>query len=1142
MFVNLYYKDEKKNDYTILADERISSIKEKLFYKTRIYLPEYTRLEYNGETLNNDTTLVSVIKQTDERILEYRIEIITLLDELDTFEIQTSEFDDLFEKYVKDYDLTDDLFKAAISIKIRQDDNLKRSSMFSSESIEYFKDYINEKITNVSKEMQKNSYTMLDKLHNEIKLQYSDVNDFKYIYTNMNVRIMGDTSSFVDIQYLFDTIKLNNRIPFVSIYNENTRRPQIKLFDGTKDNINKRILKSWVFGDSNKSNKTLKRTKDFTLYFYDNGYHKFNISKNGSISFKMDIEKEKVDDKDLFLKLKTYINIIIEVLNSNLTIDDTKIAKIDINDIIIDNYNVDVFTNKFISKTKLKDNMSYTFIQDSMFKLKPIMSDEYVSCIYTRSDNNLSVSIRDNYYKNDSSIISISKVRNILEMRVIYNEIMAIERMSLENEDDDAFVFEIEEDTQKVKEINKIKEIRKQGVNITSTKCQGDRQPIVNGDHELLDGSYPLQYNGSKYTCNKEEYKFPGFTADNMPCCFKKDQRSRENFIRNTDNQLDIIVQVSNMPVKVTYMNRPISTFPIKMTDNTVYTGDYYFIGLDNELVEIQNENIVELLDGEDNIWLEATPLNQILNDPPTNKCNFLPDMSKNTPFDNNKVCEHHEENKFFGYNVNSYPCCFKEPRKGTVVKTNKSAKISLQHILKTDKILNINRVGELPEYINLLLKGFHRLGSNSTFINCVNTIINNTYTSTNDNENERVNIKDVLVKYLQENPNVFIKLNDGNISRQFKNIDSYIEHISSPSKLKKMSYENLIELVEDVLLCNIYIISVDIIEKENTRTNQMVYDYQNATINCNNKMYDKNLVLLKRGDVFEVIIKISDPIKFIFKNTEINSLIAFSKNTCTDIYTIPSNYRFKQLLSIQDIKKDDVKAQILSPINKVEMLLMKDNTILPIIQTGLKDTFPYVSFNDIIYWGDLADYKSYVKNDSVIGVTLVKGTRMVDSVLTKYGVHVPVKISLLESAIPVLDYYYYPLVEGESGDSNVSSFMEWLSNFDKLVYKTKIYLGRLFVVKKQLADEIKTIVTTPMSKMDMFNKILEKLKTIPQIQSKYNNIEFVLKIITNDIMLDNIRFSILNNNIPKLKTITENSNETIITNSVDFLNWFKRN
>lgn len=79
------------------------------------------------------------------------------------------------------------------------------------------------------------------------------------------------------------------------------------------------------------------------------------------------------------------------------------------------------------------------------------------------------------------------------------------------------------------KDFKKLKDI---GVAVDVVSCQKFRRPQIYTEGSTVK-THTLDVNNSKLFCPKEPYIYPGFTNVNVPCCFKRDQRSKQVYKRN---------------------------------------------------------------------------------------------------------------------------------------------------------------------------------------------------------------------------------------------------------------------------------------------------------------------------------------------------------------------------------------------------------------------------------------------------------------------------------------------------------------------------------------------------------------------------------------------------------------------------------
>lgn len=243
---------------------------------------------------------------------------------------------------------------------------------------------------------------------------------------------------------------------------------------------------------------------------------------------------------------------------------------------IITNLQVDITTNFFInliylknntnkkslfSKVLLHDDTAKTSEYSGYYLYNEIKDDLETTSYSTRLNKKANkinankitsiVKIKNNIYEENSSIINFigSSYRDIIYLCKILH------------------VINIEKQDKRSKHLKKshTKELRLQGVQVSSTNCQVERQPNIADVNTIpLDDAYILEYNGKKFVCNNPEYKYPGFTNKNIVCCYKKDQRNKENYIRN-------------MTVKKVEHITPTSHHLLK-TDSILNSGSYGYL------------------------------------------------------------------------------------------------------------------------------------------------------------------------------------------------------------------------------------------------------------------------------------------------------------------------------------------------------------------------------------------------------------------------------------------------------------------------------------------------------------------------------------------------------------------------------------
>jgi hypothetical protein len=360
--------------------------------------------------------------------------------------------------------------------------------------------------------------------------------------------------------------------------------------------------------------------------------------------------------------------------------------------------------------------------------------------------------------------------------------------------------------------------------------------------------------------------------------------------------------------------------------------------------------------------------------------------------------------------------------------------------------------------------------------------------------------------------------------------------------------FKKTIHLVSKYINLNILILETPVIAKENTRIGQTMYDYKNTIIHCPfTKLSSDYIIMFKRGAVYELIIYDDNTnINYTFSNEspQIELLNEFQKESCKKIISLPENYQYEILPKINDIQ--NIKYQIISSTNKINYILNTENLIIPIEETGLKTNTPIIKFIDIIYWKDLKTYTEYPMS-YIKGVTLRPNTNLVDSILTPYGVHIPTRPIELNSefSYPVLNYNYYPFIDNGLNTNAGDLFVKKLRKYKENIYNIKLLFAQIFSKNEKLVEIVKEIVISKTPRLFAFkqiNEILNKIVSKNKNQfSKIKDLDFIIHLITNDILLDTLQFAVLTNNIVnEYLDITNRDGESVLLNVIDIINWSK--
>ena len=456
------------------------------------------------------------------------------------------------------------------------------------------------------------------------------------------------------------------------------------------------------------------------------------------------------------------------------------------------------------------------------------------------------------------------------------------------------------------KNISKIKEMRRLNIGASSRECGPKRQPKLDNKNELqVNKESVLIYKGNRYVCSSDQFKYPGFLADNNICCFEKTGKTINTKIqvRPSNFVIEVPMPSSTSVGKVppTQQNSKFTTAVIKVvSDMSIFTDEnvspYFYLNPDKDafpLVNINNPELIRLIENTQSknkdwskwinnqtIWLPPIQLDELL-ETKNKMCSNVPDLNKRSENDQNAACSAYAENTYFGYHPdNSLPCCFdKTP---DIYKLNENiTKVQIHHIVSSSKIVPYKHQGYLPDGLNQLFNdiikhkndpsahtgSFVRWGVNQdkfTFFNCIIESLSNNELNIND----IFELKRYLVYYLKTNPLEFAKLNSGKVQLKYKTVENYIKSIQK--NRDTINWIDVLDLIQRAIKCNILVLDVPY---EKTKSEKK-YDYKNIQLICNlsinQNLRNPFLFLIKTSNNFEIVVNISS-IKWINNKLEIN-------------------------------------------------------------------------------------------------------------------------------------------------------------------------------------------------------------------------------------------------------------------------------
>lgn len=1213
------------NEYpNILLDDSIKKTKEKLFAFFPEFIPNLIKIEIQNDSgdfitiSDSNSILYEAFDSLPEEpviFLSNLQDYVSVTDVQDLY-INDSKFKSSFDKYKNEYsDLTEEDLSFIIKLNLM---NIGIGNITISDIQDYINTTQNKRNKIVQSIEQQENDTILQqfyKLSQEFTPEINAItyNDISLVITGENVST-GTKGVFIKLNEIFNVLELNDNIPFIALGKKSSasdvKQPQIKIYNRLLDIVPDKEIKSWVLNEKKKLNEaTYKIIKGLMIkskFKNTNNYLTINIMPNGVIYVNLKVADSDSGDLDQLLNdMKENVNKVIDYINLLKTVflKSKRIVPVEKSSIKVDSVDTTIETGIFINRTKFESLIKQEMVSKNILEVKRTESLDVLSAYYKKFKTReaiddikgITINIRDNPYKEDSSIIKIFGADNQTQATIIAWNILILSEMSELIKKNG--LFEDFSKKRKIREKTNKKKLKEQGIHFDSRECQAIRQPKLNPDNKLplkKDG-YTITFNNQNYRCDNTNYPYPGFTKSNIVCCFKYNQTGNESYIKNIDPEsLNILVEPSNFKIKIKQGKATFETFVIKIVSDYKPGFDeknsmprYYYLShttnkltSQNDIIPIYNQELIDAIEQEDNIWLDRVTLSQIIYPSASNKCSFKPDLNNRVSL--HAPCSEHKKNKYFGYTSKSIPCCFDKEREVYVSRKKKESDITKQYIIQSsDKILNYKQLGILPQDITTLLQNVlqikdihYRMGiiqNNSSFLNALLLAMNNTIRGhTINNHNE---FKKFISDYLHKNEGEFNKLNNGDISIKYGNINNYITYINNADVF--LNWLELIDLLERILKRNILIIDVT----ESTRI-------LCRPIALNPKKFGRPfLVLLKKKNTFEVIIKLiaqdnkkNEVIKdYEYTNKLIKFLTEYYTQTCIRKNVYPENYPFIPIqphqLFISKLKNQttksnlvgNIKYQVKNDFNKINMLMTKRGILIPILETGIIDNpeIKVVSFSSLIRQQDkllsLKDYTNAFKalNKLMENVKEFKRIKIlgivnsnIDSIggiVTNFNYIIPYKKDSKQHSYELFDYKYYLDIDTklQSTENMVGNFNTYNAMSDDLhnkMFTLKKLLGEKISENQTIKETIEKLIKRP--DVPKSDKIMELLEIFDNLNIPNDNVT-LLKSIANEILNDNKERLILNNIITS-DTFNKNDviirdSESILLNIDDIRKWIKK-
>lgn len=1139
--VKVYYNDIWLNEsFILLQDDYLFDIKDKIFAYSEqklILLPEYIALyTKSGNDKNYLLGNQLLLNATDsdkiyvENLVDYiynNYSDVTML-YVDENSIETTVLPDVI-KIWESIDL--DSLKMIVYLLL-----VRNNSENYKELTTQIRDFFAEQMIRREKFRIK-----FNKLYVNLKDFYNNLNgvEIRDLFPDENFNINQLTASIgdiyankniqqIDLFEIFKQFELDSDVVFMIISSTiaNSENPLLKVYNDLisedQSSITVRDFKFWFLNEKKKVNIIkFKKVKGLLFKVFlgktslgKNNYFTVNLLPNGSMIIKLDFNEEELITYEQALHYIQRVDILIEKLNLLNTAFKRafRIPIYDPRELRIIDLDTNSFTNIRLDKGKIASVVSQD-IYNSYFEFKDLVGKEIISFYYKKlsrdfnlddelDSKGITVNIKDNPSIMDSSRIIIYGASTVNHIKQILKYIYVLNKISEEEGVEELFSPE----PQKLKNKTNLRALKDQGVVTDSKNCQKERQPIISNEidprkalSKHTENGYELKFDSKRYICPNEPFIYVGFTNNDIPCCFKRDQRQKPTWTRNMEgDSVNQYLSPSNLKIDLKYKGEKITVIPFREElDDEI---KFYFLDEMNSLFQIIEPKVLKTLGTKpENTWLEPVPLTQLTTIPSKTKCNNPPKLSEKEIADINKVCTiNFKKFKYFGYNSTGFPCCFEtEPTfKSKNKRKNAINAINTQHVIITDKILNLNQVGNLPTSLDKLLNPndtlFYRVGvlqNKSSFLNVILSALDNKINKKIVNSSSA--LRNECLKFLQKN-NLFTSLNNGQLLNSFTE-DQYKEVLIDTNAF--LSHTLFTDLLSRITKHNILIFDI-------TNTD-------NITLACGSSKYQTEinsdlpfLFFLKHNLAYELVVKIEeDQVQKVFtKDDKITKLIInFYKDACSTIDSYPDNYKFKVLFDANDVIKKlentecKIVEQYINTFDKVLYLKTKNNFIIPIYNTSKFDDLSTSNNPEYFFikpqklidgFDKISEYLKpkikvvgkVVKNEEIIALNL------------NCGITIPVKPvkDTKDFKYPTLESNYYLDVDDKLKydiDSNSDNRKKWLQKYialHDLVFKVKYELANYIETSEELRTELVAIIFEKMvSRNDKYLKLEKIVKNI---------------------------------------------------------------
>lgn len=401
---------------------------------------------------------------------------------------------------------------------------------------------------------------------NDNKIEYSLLFS-KLVYYDKEIK------TTINYKEIFNNFKLDQEIPYISYKSDSF--PYIKYYN----KIPIELIKNFIYNNKGSITnpylfvfKALNRTgTDYnTITISENSKIKVNNSWTRQEYVHWENIYDYIDNINEFIKrVNNYNSSTIPLIKQN-NMDNIKIKS------TLIYFSILKKTSKSKISSMINKNFSDVFKYDS------------VSNIITNKEDNTSIKIRngDVVHKNIIYKGTSFNITNVSEKDSLYRLLKNLIYLFHSITKNEEYIIE---DVKIKKKVQVLKDI---GLD-NSISCQKERQVTLDSINPPLKGSYYINHSSSRFICQNKDYPYPGFTSQNTICCFKKDQRDKEIYKKNTSinikNEIEENTSVTKLLKnkiitlnKILLKNRIGLIFPLFLREQT-FMKDFYRIGINQD-------------------------------------------------------------------------------------------------------------------------------------------------------------------------------------------------------------------------------------------------------------------------------------------------------------------------------------------------------------------------------------------------------------------------------------------------------------------------------------------------------------------------------------------------------------------------------